>query len=153
MIQSNRILAAAIYAGTLTLPVAAAPSSVEHKATPMALSDEHVAKLQRSLSDSRQVFTQRGGAEIFQAVCQGCHMPDGQGAKGAGFYPALAQNPKLASNVYPAIVVMNGLHGMPGFSNRLTNEQVAEVVNYLRSSFGNRYTDEIKADDVQPFRK
>jgi len=108
--------------------------------------------LVQSFSERRPVFTQKGGENLYQAVCQGCHMPQGQGAKGAGFYPALSSNPKLAASAYPIAVVMNGLHGMPGFRQRLTDEQVAEVVNYVRSSFSNSYSDSVSAADVKVFR-
>ena len=38
-------------------------------------------------------FEEVSGDELYHAICQGCHMPDAQGAKGAGAYPALANNP------------------------------------------------------------
>jgi mono/diheme cytochrome c family protein len=88
-------------------------------------------------------FVQQGGARLYQAICQGCHMPQGQGAKGAGFYPALANNPRLASGAYPTYVVLSGLHGMPSFAERLSDQQVADVVNYVRTNFGNNYQDAV----------
>ncbi|HSG55053.1 MAG TPA: c-type cytochrome, partial [Paracoccaceae bacterium] len=42
------------------------------------------------------------GAEIYATVCAACHMPDAMGAVGAGFYPALANNPRLIASRYPA---------------------------------------------------
>lgn len=103
-------------------------------------------------SNSRVVFTQTGGETLYRAVCQGCHMAQGQGAKGAGFYPALSSNPRLASSAYPVYVVLNGLHGMPGFADRLTDEQVADIVNHIRTQFGNAYGDPVKAADVAAHR-
>ena len=115
-------------------------------------SSASLTTLVESFSDRRPVFTQKGGATLYQAVCQGCHMPQGQGAKGAGFYPSIASNSKLAVSAYPIAVVMNGLHGMPGFRQRLTNEQVSDVVNYIRTNFNNTYSDAVTADDVKAFR-
>ncbi|MDR3390020.1 MAG: cytochrome c [Rudaea sp.] len=97
-------------------------------------------------------FVHREGATLYRAVCQGCHMADAKGATGAGFYPALAANPRLASAAYPAITVLHGRHGMPSFAVYLSDEQVAEVVNYVRSNFGNRYADALTADDVKKLR-
>ena len=97
-------------------------------------------------------FEEQTGEALFNQVCQGCHMVKGEGAKGAGFYPALASNPKLAAAAYPASVVMNGLHGMPSFASKLSDEQIADVVNYVRSNFGNQYPDKLSAADVKPFR-
>lgn len=92
------------------------------------------------------------GEQIFTHVCQGCHMPDAKGASGAGRYPALAGNPKLASAAYPAAMVINGRGGMPPFGMLLNDAQVADVVNYVRTHFGNTYQDALKAEDVKAFR-
>jgi len=97
-------------------------------------------------------FVHRDGATLFRAVCQGCHMADAKGATGAGTYPALAANPKLASAAYPAITVIKGRHGMPAFADYMTDAQVAEVVNYVRTHFDNHYTDALTADDVKKLR-
>ena len=46
------------------------------------------------------------GADVYSQICQGCHMPNAQGAVGAGMYPALAKNPKLEVAGYPIAVVV-----------------------------------------------
>src|SRR5690606_30300635 len=53
-----------------------------------------------------EVFTQKTGQEIYDQVCISCHMAGGKGAEGAGKYPALANNPKLAAAGYPIFMVM-----------------------------------------------
>ena len=101
------------------------------------------------------------GEEIYRHVCQGCHMPDGRGAVGGGTYPALAENPNLASAQFTAATVALGRRNMPHFAPEpglgefeqfvtlhLDDGQIAAVVNYVRSHFGNRYTDEVTAADV-----
>ncbi|MBV1830144.1 cytochrome c [Komagataeibacter sp. AV436] len=89
------------------------------------------------------------GAEVYQHVCQACHMADGKGGKGAAVIPALAGNPKLAMAAYPAGIVLNGYGAMPWFNGTLSPEQIASVVNYVRTHFGNAYTDTISASDVK----
>lgn len=90
------------------------------------------------------------GAALYGHICQGCHMAQGQGAVGAGHYPKLAGDPALVSWQYVALTVLNGKKGMPPFglpedevseirAVHLSDEQVASVVNYVRSSFGNKY--------------
>jgi mono/diheme cytochrome c family protein len=91
------------------------------------------------------------GEQIFTHICQACHMPDGKGAVGAGHYPALASNAKLASAAYPVVMVVNGRGAMPSFGNGLSDAQIADVVNYVRTHFGNAYTDTLKPEDVKPF--
>ncbi|QWT20421.1 cytochrome c [Bacillus sp. NP157] len=101
---------------------------------------------------TRAQFSHATGEQIFTHVCQACHMPDAKGAVGAGHYPALASNLKLASAAYPAVMVMNGRGGMPPFAMFLSDAQVADVVNYVRTHFGNHYTDAITAEQVKAFR-
>nr|WP_029081444.1 cytochrome c [Bradyrhizobium sp. 6(2017)]QIG98011.1 cytochrome c [Bradyrhizobium sp. 6(2017)] len=97
-------------------------------------------------------FVEMTGEELFGNVCQGCHMPDATGASGAGTYPALASNKNLESASYPIFLVVNGRRGMPGFGDMMTDGQVAAVVNYLRTHFGNTYQDAVTAKDVQDAR-
>src|SRR5215471_649394 len=66
----------------------------------------------KSFSSATQ-FMQRDGESIYKSVCAACHMPDGAGAVGAGTYPALAKNKKLAVAGYPVFLVVNGRNAMP----------------------------------------
>lgn len=94
----------------------------------------------------------QGGEALYKEICQACHMPDAKGASGAGAYPALAANPKLAGKAYPVFVVINGLKAMPSFGLSLNDRQIADVVNYVRSHFGNRYTDTVTPGEVKALR-
>jgi mono/diheme cytochrome c family protein len=98
-------------------------------------------------------FMQRDGEAIYRSVCQGCHMPDGEGAVGAGAYPALGRNAKLEAAGYPVLLVVNGQKAMPPFAGLLDDDQVAAVVNYVRSHFGNDYKDAVSAADVKAARQ
>jgi len=80
-------------------------------------------------------------------------MSEGQGASGAGIYPALAKNQKLRTARYPVFVVTNGQKGMPPFGSMMSDEQIAAVVNYVRTNLGNQYTDAVSAADVKAIRK
>jgi mono/diheme cytochrome c family protein len=110
-----------------------------------------------ALADSAGVvgansFPQQDGKGLYGAICAGCHMPDGKGAVGAGAYPALANNQNLAAAGYPAYLILYGQKAMPGFGGFLGDAQVAAVVNYVRSNFGNKFTDAIKAEDIKASR-
>jgi mono/diheme cytochrome c family protein len=97
-------------------------------------------------------FVQQDGEAIFKTVCQGCHMPDAKGAVGAGRYPALAGNSKLKVAVYPVIVVINGQKAMPAFGASFDDVQIANIVNSVRTHFGNSYTDKVTAESVKAAR-
>jgi mono/diheme cytochrome c family protein len=98
------------------------------------------------------------GAQIYAHICQGCHMPQGQGAVGAGHYPKLAGNPALVSWQYAVLTVLNGKNGMPAFglsedqlmfgAAHLSDAQIADVINYVRSHFGNHWKSTVTAEQV-----
>ena len=111
--------------------------------------------------DPQPAKSKQSGEDIYQHICQACHMPDAKGAQGAGTYPALAGNPKLESAQYTATMVFFGRRNMPHFGTQpdlgafeefvvvhLDDAEIAAVVNYVRSHFGNHYTDELTAADV-----
>src|ERR1700710_2408624 len=67
-----------------------------------------------NLSEGRS-FSETDGQSLYRAICQACHMSEGQGAIGAGAYPALASDPRLASASYAVLTILNGRKGMPTF--------------------------------------
>jgi mono/diheme cytochrome c family protein len=97
-------------------------------------------------------FAATDGAALYRDICQGCHMARGQGAKGAGTYPALAKDANLAAAGYPVLIVLEGRRAMPGFAATLDDAQIAAVVNYVRANFGNGYSDAVSAADVAAVR-
>lgn len=101
---------------------------------------------------SAQPLPQQGGEAIYNGICQDCHMQDGRGGTGAGNYPALTRNPKLAEPGYPVAVVVHGQKAMPPFGASLNDQQIADVVNYVRTHFGNSYRDRVTPADVKAAR-
>jgi mono/diheme cytochrome c family protein len=88
------------------------------------------------------------GEEVYRTVCQACHMADGRGAEGAGVIPSLAENPRLRATPYPIMVVAQGKGGMPWLSGTLSHAQIAEVVGYIRTHFGNDFQEPVTEADV-----
>lgn len=97
-------------------------------------------------------FGAQSGEELYASVCAACHMPNGEGAVGAGKYPALANNPNLEAGSYPVYVMLHGLAGMPPVGKMMTDEQIAAVVNYIRTNFGNNYEDPVTPEEVAETR-
>jgi mono/diheme cytochrome c family protein len=104
-------------------------------------------------------FDTTDGRQIYEHICQGCHMPDAGGAVGAGHYPALANDPTLVSRQYMALTLLKGRRNMPAFGAKhaigftgpgatLNSAQIAAVVNYVRTHFGNHYKDMITPAEV-----
>lgn len=97
-------------------------------------------------------FSANSGEELYRTSCQSCHMPSAEGAVGAGYYPALAKNSNLVSSLFLADVIMNGRLGMPPFGGIMDDKQITQLVNYIRSNFGNQYTDKITEKQVSFLR-
>jgi mono/diheme cytochrome c family protein len=89
------------------------------------------------------------GRQVYEEICQACHMADARGGGGAGAaIPALAGNPRLADKDYPIAILLKGRGGMPWFTDILTPEQMAAVITYVRGHF-NQYPDAVTPADIE----
>ena len=101
------------------------------------------------------------GKEVYVAYCISCHMEQGNGIENV--YPPLGKSDYLMRDKKRSIQqVLNGTNGemtvnkkiyntpMSGFD--LTDEQVSDVLNYIRNSWGNK-GGAIKAEEVKAARK
>lgn len=136
--HSDIAVLAALLAGALALAAMIAPVRASDVGTSMS---------------GPSTFPQQDGAALFQAVCQGCHQADAQGAVGAAAYPPLARNSKLAAGAYPVYTILQGRKGMPSLESYLSDAQVAAVVNYVRTHFGNQYADAVTPQMVRAARE
>ncbi|HEX7858366.1 MAG TPA: cytochrome c [Sphingobium sp.] len=141
------VVALGSVAGSMTAAVA------QSSAEPASAAAARTVTIQAGDADGAFVtpvkFSEPTGAALYKRVCAGCHMPDAKGSTAAGFYPALAGNGKLAANGYPLYVVLHGMNGMPAVGKMMTDQQVADVVNYVRTHFGNKYKDAVTAADAK----
>jgi mono/diheme cytochrome c family protein len=132
----------------LTICLAAlAFTAVSAEEGPPPASDKHA----NLMGNTR--FTQTDGESLYKGVCAACHMQDAKGGAGAGYYPALAGNQKLESSAYPVMLVMNGSKAMPSFKRAMSDAQIAAVVTYVRTHFGNNYTDPVTVEEVKEARE
>jgi mono/diheme cytochrome c family protein len=97
-------------------------------------------------------FAARDGATLYADICQGCHMPDARGAAGAGRYPALAGDARLDPPDYAIATVLRGHGGMPGFARSLDDGQIAAILTYVRTNFGNAFPAPVSPDVVKNSR-
>jgi len=140
--SSQRLKQITVVALLSLIPAAALAQNAEHSPPGPSLSAAAGIK-----------FSERSGEELYANVCQACHMPDGKGAVGAGTYPPLAGDKNLEANGYPVAVVVNGQRAMPPLGEMMNDDQIAAVVNYVRTHFGNNYQDAVTAADVKAVRR
>jgi mono/diheme cytochrome c family protein len=89
------------------------------------------------------------GAVVYITNCSSCHQADGEGVPGA--FPPLAGNPTVTGNPVAVIaIVKHGISGrivvngtvysgiMPPWSGLISDDDIAAVVTYIRSSWHNR---------------
>jgi mono/diheme cytochrome c family protein len=89
------------------------------------------------------------GQQLYEQICQACHMADAKGGGGVGTgVPALAGNAHLASKAFAVTTVYGGRGGMPRFAEMLTPAQIAAVLTYVRGHF-NAYPDPISEAEVK----
>lgn len=88
------------------------------------------------------------GAELYVDNCAACHRTDGQGyqrvfPKIAGNSSVLSEDPVsmirlvLAGSKLPATATAPSELGMPGFAWRMSDQEVAQLLTFIRSSWGN----------------
>ena len=90
---------------------------------------------------------------MFRNVCAACHQVDAEGAVGAGAYPSLVADKNLDSVDFMLSVLLGGLKGMSPVGDMMSDAQVADVVNYVRTHFGNSYSEAVSAADVAAARR
>ncbi len=104
------------------------------------------------------------GAATYVDSCAACHKTDGSGYK--RFYPALRGNPVVLADDPTSLIhivlvggQLPGVNGapstitMPAFGWRLNDQQVADVVNFVRNSWGNTASKQVSAKQVAELRK
>ena len=109
-----------------------------------------LTKFEGSTQGKTGFFT-TNGKKLYDDSCAGCHMPKGDGADGAGYYPPLANNSKMQSKYYIISVIINGLRGMPSFHSMMNDAQIAAVTQYVHSDL-NSFTDTVTTENVAQLR-
>lgn len=122
-------------------------ASENKKVTPVS-SKELTAEISKSLP-SAPVEKEHPGKAVYNQHCLACHQSDGSGVP--SMHPPLSAGSWVGKDPNDLIaIMMKGLSGkvevkgeyyknfMPSHA-QLTDEQLADVLSYVRSSFGNNF--------------
>lgn len=90
-------------------------------------------------------------AKIYAENCARCHQLDGSGLEGA--YPGLAGD-RITIGPAPAAIriLLDGKGEMPGFRNRMSDDEIAAALSYSRTSWGN-HAGPVSATEIARVRK
>ena len=109
----------------------------------------------------QKAASEQPGKKVYDSVCLACHMADGSGVP--GMHPPIIESEFVNGDPAKLIgIVLNGIKGklevqgevynsiMPPQAN-LSNQQIADVLTYVRSNFGNN-SGPITPEEVQKVR-
>ena len=114
-----------------------------------------------NVETTSEIHPDHPGKKVYDSVCLACHMADGSGVP--GMHPPLAETDWVTGDKERLIkLTLEGMSGkievngeeynsiMPPHSH-LTNKQIADVLTYIRGSFGNNAS-EVTVEEVQEVR-
>jgi mono/diheme cytochrome c family protein len=96
------------------------------------------------------------GKSVYAAQCMSCHMQEGEGLEGV--FPPLAKSSHLASKEKLVKIILKGMRGTINVAGKeyngemagimLSDEETADVINFIRNSFGNK-APAVKPNEIQ----
>jgi alcohol dehydrogenase (quinone), cytochrome c subunit len=125
--------------------------------------DTQSPRAQQSVAALHTGNQEQPGAGLYQSACARCHRSDGAGVPQK--YPRLAGNPAVLAEQPDSLVrlvieggnapsTINGLlpKEMPAFGHKLTDTEIARVLTFVRSAWGNDAAP-VTTRDVSTMRK
>lgn len=173
--QDNQAIARYLKTGTDGKAVAGGPMAEAVKHSLQYMTDEDIQaitvylKAQKpSTNKMRQVNNTFDVASMnkdlaYEVNCASCHGREGEGVAGtvpvfAGNVSILADDPTnlihimLTGSKEPHVATTQTAGGMPSYGLAMTDEQIADMLNYVRNSWGNE-AKEVTPGQVKELRK
>jgi len=147
----NRTLPALLVAAALALTLPACNKSASSSSTTTTTETSAAPAAgpsEAATSGAMAANTSTGnGQQVYSQNCSSCHQSAGEGN---AVFPPLAHNPVVTGDPVKVItIVKNGLTGkitvngktfngqMPAWKSQLSDGDIAAVITYIRSSWGN----------------
>jgi mono/diheme cytochrome c family protein len=154
--RKQAFLATALVGCALSLQALSVPA--QHRPTPSAKAKAGAAK---SAADPELAASMKRGQVVYKNVCITCHQADGGGVPNMN-PPLIKTEYVLGDKARLSHIVLAGLaepieingddykQHMPA-QNYLTDQQIADVLTFVRNSFGNKAS-AVKVAEVQAVR-
>ena len=101
------------------------------------------------------------GKIVYEGNCIACHQANGEGLEGT--FPPLAntgrltEKARLVNNIYNGTsgeITVNGKkYDMEMFPVPINDKEIADVLNYVRNSWGNKYGEMISEEEVKKLKQ
>jgi len=141
------------------IPASSAPEFIEYewmKKEPN--SDATLLPVGNADEPKEEVILDLQGPRLYRMHCQACHQANGEGLPKA-FPPLKGSSIVLSDSPVEMIrIILNGIDrdnefgAMPGLGVRLSDEQIAAIVNYERNNWGNK-APKASIEEVSKVRK
>ncbi|MBI2794081.1 MAG: cytochrome c [Ignavibacteria bacterium] len=104
------------------------------------------------------------GKDVYSHICAACHLGSGKGVPGNNIPPLAGSAFAQGDPSVPIRIVLHGFRGpiervgtringqMASWKDQLSDQQIADVLTYVRSSFGNN-APAVKPDEVAAIRE
>ncbi|MCO6466392.1 MAG: cytochrome c [Bradyrhizobiaceae bacterium] len=104
------------------------------------------------------------GKDVYGRICAACHLGNGKGVPANNIPPLAGSEIAQGDATKPISIVLHGFMGpierggtqingqMAAWKDQLSDQQIADVLTYVRKSFGNS-GDPVSADDVKAVRE
>ena len=143
-----------LFAATVIVLSACGTPTEKPKALDTATMEEKVAVAEI------QQDAEHPGKKVYTKYCNACHMSSGMGV--ASVFPPLTPNEFIEDKQKIIDIVLHGMkgkievdgetyNGLMTPHSHLTNQEIADVISYVRSSFGNQL-EPVTAEEVQAAR-
>ena len=112
--------------------------------------------------DERLINSIKNGESVYKDFCLRCHLPNGEGQ--IGIFPPLAKSDFLFKNMEESVkaikfggidgeIIVNGVKYNSKMEKMgLYDDEIADVMNYILNSWGNKYDKIIKEDYVKSLK-
>jgi mono/diheme cytochrome c family protein len=121
------------------------------------------AAISPSLAQDKLGESVTRGQQVYLSNCMSCHMENGEGVEGA--FPPLIKTDYVTGDITQLVnIILNGQSGeikvngnvynmdMPAQSH-LSDEEIADVANYIRNSWGNKSKKMVSPEIIKALRK